>query len=41
MDISGKKLKGVMLKMNFASIRNMDISDGEGIGVALYTQGCP
>lgn len=27
--------------MRFASIRNMDISDGEGIGVALYTQGCP
>lgn len=27
--------------MRFASIRNMDISDGEGIGVAIYTQGCP
>lgn len=27
--------------MRFASIRSMDISDGEGIGVALYTQGCP
>ena len=27
--------------MRFASIRSMDISDGEGIGVAIYTQGCP
>lgn len=26
--------------MRFAQIRSMDISDGEGIGVALYTQGC-
>lgn len=26
--------------MRFAQIRSMDISDGEGIGVAIYTQGC-
>ena len=27
--------------MRYASIRAMDISNGEGIGVALFTQGCP
>ena len=27
--------------MNYASIRRMDISNGEGIGVALFVQGCP
>lgn len=27
--------------MRFAQIRKMDISNGEGIGVALFTQGCP
>ena len=26
--------------MRFASIRKFDISNGEGIGVALFTQGC-
>ncbi len=26
--------------MRFAQIRNMDISNGEGIGVALFVQGC-
>ncbi len=26
--------------MNYASIREMDISNGEGIGVALFVQGC-
>ena len=27
--------------MRFAQIRKMDISNGEGIGVSLFTQGCP
>lgn len=27
--------------MRYAQIRSMDISDGPGIRVALYTQGCP
>ncbi len=27
--------------MNYAQIRRMDISNGEGIGVALFVQGCP
>lgn len=27
--------------MRYASIRNLDISNGEGIGVALFVQGCP
>lgn len=26
--------------MRYAQIRNMDISDGEGVGVALFVQGC-
>lgn len=26
--------------MKLAQIRSMDISDGEGIGIAIYTQGC-
>lgn len=26
--------------MNYASIRSMDISNGEGVGVALFVQGC-
>lgn len=26
--------------MRYASIRSMDISNGEGIGVSLFTQGC-
>lgn len=28
-------------KMRIASIRSMDVSNGEGCGVALFTQGCP
>ena len=27
--------------MRYASIRSLDISNGEYIGVALFTQGCP
>lgn len=27
--------------MKYAQIRKMDISNGEGIGVSLFTQGCP
>lgn len=27
--------------MRYASIRKMDISNGEGIGVSLFVQGCP
>lgn len=27
--------------MRYAQIRSMDISNGEGIGVSLFTQGCP
>ena len=27
--------------MRFASIRSLDISNGEGCGVSLFTQGCP
>ena len=27
--------------IRYASIRNMDISNGEGVGVALFVQGCP
>lgn len=27
--------------MRYAQIRRMDISNGEGIGVSLFTQGCP
>ena len=27
--------------MRYAQIRSMDISNGEGIGVAIFTQGCP
>lgn len=27
--------------MNYASIRKMDISNGEGLGIALFVQGCP
>ena len=27
--------------MRYASIRKIDISNGEGIGVSLFTQGCP
>ena len=26
--------------MRYAAIRNMDVSNGSGIGVALFTQGC-
>lgn len=27
--------------MNYAQIRSMDISNGEGVGVALFVSGCP
>ena len=27
--------------MNYSQIRKMDISNGEGVGVALFVQGCP
>lgn len=27
--------------MKYTQIRDMDISNGEGIGIALFTQGCP
>lgn len=27
--------------MRFASMRNLDISNGEGVGVSLFVQGCP
>lgn len=27
--------------MRYAQIRELDISNGEGVGVALFTQGCP
>lgn len=27
--------------MRYAQIRSMDISDGEGVGVSLFVQGCP
>lgn len=29
------------MTMKYAQIRKMDISNGEGIGIALFTQGCP
>lgn len=29
-----------MINIRYASIRSMDISNGEGIGVALFVQGC-
>lgn len=29
-----------MYKIRYASIRSLDISNGEGIGVSLFTQGC-
>ena len=27
--------------MNFAEIRSMDISNGDGIGISIFVQGCP
>lgn len=27
--------------MKYASMRNLDISNGEGVGVSLFVQGCP
>ena len=27
--------------MRYSSIRNLDISNGEGVGVSLFVQGCP
>lgn len=29
------------MKIKYAQIRKMDISNGRGIGVSLFTQGCP
>ncbi|WP_395546891.1 MULTISPECIES: anaerobic ribonucleoside-triphosphate reductase activating protein [unclassified Lacrimispora] len=29
-----------MIKIRYAKIRSMDISNGEGIGISLFTQGC-
>lgn len=29
-----------MININYASIRSMDISNGEGVGIALFVQGC-
>lgn len=26
--------------MNYASIRNLDVSNGEGVGISLFVQGC-
>ena len=31
----------MILRLRYASIRSMDISNGEGVGVALFVQGCP
>lgn len=36
-DINGN----MQCKMRYAQIRSMDISNGEGIGISLFTQGCP
>lgn len=30
-----------MSNIHYASIRSLDISNGEGVGVALFVQGCP
>ena len=27
--------------MRYASIRSLDISNGEGVGVSLFVRGCP
>ena len=27
--------------MRYSSMRNLDISNGEGVGVSLFVQGCP
>lgn len=32
--------KAQVISMRYASIRSMDISNGEGVGVALFVQGC-
>ena len=29
-----------MINIRYASIRELDISNGEGIGIALFVQGC-
>lgn len=33
-------MKVRMCKMRYAKIRSMDISNGEGIGISLFVQGC-
>ena len=30
-----------MINIRYASIRSMDVSNGKGVGVALFVQGCP
>lgn len=30
-----------MIKIRYAQIRELDISNGEGVGVSLFVQGCP
>lgn len=35
------QIKEDKLGMKYASIRSMDISNGEGVGVSLFVQGCP
>lgn len=30
-----------VVKIKYASIRNFDISNGEGVGISLFVQGCP
>ena len=30
-----------MICIRYASVRSLDISNGEGIGIALFVQGCP
>lgn len=33
-------MKRSVIKIRYAAIREMDISNGEGIGIALFVQGC-
>ena len=30
-----------MIEIRYAQIRSLDLSNGEGVGVALFVQGCP
>lgn len=30
-----------MFNIRYASIRNLDVSNGEGVGISLFVQGCP